>query len=408
MGNKSSGLRRPKGQGCIYSISDTTHRLQIADGVLLNGKPRYRYKTFHGTRAQAERELPIFIAEVRGGQHRGRSCDKNRSVGQFLYEWMNEHIASGLKTNTIRSFKNKMECHLIPGFSHVRLVDLSLDDIIEFFQVKRGENGRKNDKGRLSERTIAHLHRHLKQALDIAEERDLIIRNPMRVRSYRPPNPSKADIETLRANEVDIFLNGFRNTAYFAAVHTALHNGLRRAEICALRWKDIDFEAGTYGELKVRETLNCAGAGKGWIYEPPKTKESKRTIDRTEENSNVLRQHKERQRLEYMMNNTPFYERNSLVFSWPDGRPILPQSLSQAVRRVATDNGFSHIALRSLRHSMATLFIQAGVPISVVSKRLGHTRVSTTQDIYVHVTKEMQIDSISQFERMLDKANKRQ
>jgi integrase len=167
--------------------------------------------------------------------------------------------------------------------------------------------------------------------------------------------------------------------------------GMRRGEVLGLRWADVDFDAAT---LSVRRSVSCTG------YEvhttPTKTRTSRRAIDLDQRTVAVLRDWRHHQLAELGPDAA-----DGAVFTRPDGRPVHPHSLSQTVDRLQRAAGVPPIRLHDLRHTHATLMLKHGVPLKVVSERLGHSTPAFTMAVYQHVLPGMQRDAANVFARIV-------
>jgi integrase len=200
---------------------------------------------------------------------------------------------------------------------------------------------------------------------------------------------------------------------------------MRRSEFLALRWNDIDLLAMT---ASVNRTLQQLKGGE-LIFKPTKTEKSNRLIDLTPANCVVLRDYRAKQeQLRQSLysddcskchknnwdrakigilkcldcgNVVPTIKNEDLVFSHYDGSPYQPDSVTHAWTRLIRQNGLSGIRLHDARHSHATIMIKNGVPIKVVQERMGHSSISTTMDIYAHVTPGMQAAAAVKFDEFL-------
>jgi len=182
--------------------------------------------------------------------------------------------------------------------------------------------------------------------------------------------------------------------------HVAAATGMRRGELLGLRWRDVDL----YGaRLSVRQQFTRQGNGLG--FGPPKSKKSIRTIDIDDETVALLHEQQERQRFQRRAWKTAYRADLDLVFCRPGGSPedptIIGRRFTRRVRRLAT---VPAIGLHGLRHTHATLLLEAGVDVKTVSERLGHDNVQTTLDLYGHVTSRMRSNAAARFGSLLTTA----
>lgn len=174
---------------------------------------------------------------------------------------------------------------------------------------------------------------------------------------------------------------------YSVITQLALFTGARRGELCGLRWSDIDFKAGT---LSINRTLQTI-PGQGAIFNPPKTKSSRRCIKIGPDCISLLEEYRRCQMAERLKIGSAWAKtvtieeetvNNDLVFTRWNGAPIDPDSVSQWFARFVKKHGLPAVHFHSLRHSNASLMIAAHIPVTTVSGRLGHAQTSTTLNIY--------------------------
>ena len=185
-----------------------------------------------------------------------------------------------------------------------------------------------------------------------------------------------------------------------AAIHLIAYTGLRRGEAVALRWHNVDLES---GRLLIEESLVQTKTA-GIIVEPPKTNSGRRVVDLDEGTTNVLAEHRaEQDRVKDMMRGA--YHDSGWVFADPEGQSIYPPRLSKAVKRLGARVGHPQMTVRSLRHFHASVALQAGQNIVIVSKRLGHSTVSITSDIYAHALPGWQQQTADAFAAAMEKGS---
>jgi integrase len=166
---------------------------------------------------------------------------------------------------------------------------------------------------------------------------------------------------------------------------------MRKGELCGLKWEDVDLDA-----RKVRGVRQLASPQLGEdgqpVFGPTKTGRV-RTITIDSETAALLREHRKTQR-EAMMQRRSAHQDFGLVFTRDDGEPLLMNNLGQReYAKLITAAGVKAIKFHGLRHTCATLLLQAGTPVHVVSERLGHSKVSMTLEVYAHVLPDMQNDA---------------
>lgn len=175
----------------------------------------------------------------------------------------------------------------------------------------------------------------------------------------------------------------------------------RRGEALALRWKNVDLglsSLGVLGYLSVTETVyRLAG---DYIVKEPKTPSSRRRIALPASLVLVLRQHRAEQEAQQVLLGKPLTD-NDFVFANSDDNPLDPSTVSHAFNKVIRKTGLSHIRLHDLRHTHASLLLQAGVHPKVVQERLGHSSIRVTLDTYSHVMGGLQEAAAQHFDELL-------
>lgn len=172
---------------------------------------------------------------------------------------------------TQESYTSIVERHLITGLGKVRVAELQPQHIQAYYANKLSE-GRADGKGGLSARSVVYHHRILSIALDYAVRMGLVVRNVAKV--VAPPRVARVAMQTLSAEEASGFLDAARETDYYVYFATLLYTGLRRGDLLALRWRNLDLSS---GKLWVVETAYRLGSGEYRIKEP-KTTQSRRTV----------------------------------------------------------------------------------------------------------------------------------
>jgi integrase len=210
----------------------------------------------------------------------------------------------------------------------------------------------------------------------------VIARNP--VENLNPPPVQSAELEILRSDDVQAILAKLRERRgrllYTVAV-VVLASGMRRGELCALRWNDINLNT---GKLSIERSLEQTKQG-GLRFKPPKTKHGRRTISLPKLAVAELRAHWKAQqelRLNIGLGRSPD---DSLVFANWDGHPRNPDSLSKEWAGCMDQIGMPSITLHALRHSHASQLIASGLDILTISRRLGHGSPTITLSVYGHL-----------------------
>ena len=239
------------------------------------------------------------------------------------------------------------------------------------------------------------LGRVLRAALQEALKLELLARNVCDPVS--PPKREGSEVEILDADQIATVFTAIKGDRLYPIAALAIATGMRRGELLALQWRDVDLERGT---LSVERSLEQIG--KGLRFKGPKSRHGKREISLPPSAIEGLRQHR-RQQLELRLQlGVGKPADDALVFSDHEGKPISPNNLSTWWRRaIAKLPNVSHVKFHALRHSHASALIAAGVDLVKVSRRLGHGSATITLNVYAHLFNKTDDDAAKAIEAAL-------
>jgi integrase len=253
--------------------------------------------------------------------------------------------------------------------------------------------GRRDGSGGLSARTVTHMHRVLREALQQAVRWQLLARNP--ADAVKPPKVERKQMSVLDTDATVELIEAARDTALFVPILLGLRCGLRRGEVVALRWRNVDLERGQISIVTSAEQTD-----RGVREKEPKNGKG-RTIVLSATEIEELRSHRLRQAESLLALGVRLTDDHHVV-TRDDGQPLQPRSLTHAfvkfVRRICS---LPHIRLHDLRHSHATHMLAAGIHPKIAQERLGHSSVGITLDLYSHVLPGMQAEAASQVDALL-------
>lgn len=205
----------------------------------------------------------------------------------------------------------------------------------------------------------------------------------------------KGDLKIISFNDFKKLQNIVpTHSSYHLAMMISFQTGLRRAEVCGLQWKDIDFEDET---LTVERIM--IQDGKNWLLGTPKTQSSYRTIQIGPSLVNLLKKAKLRQR-ENKLFYGQYYEDTEFVCTKENGKPVTLNSIKWYTQKYRKASGVN-FNFHSFRHTHATMLLENGAKPKEIQNRLGHSRLATTMDTYAHVTKNMEKETVDIFENIL-------
>jgi integrase len=347
------------------------------------GKRRTVTTTVRGTRKEADKELRRLLRMVDTGEH----IDPHRTL---VRDWLTTWLATVREEVSPKSYERYSEIvagYLVPALGNLLLTKLNPGHIQTAYN-GWAESGRRDGKeGGLSPRTRRHIHRILKSALARAVEQQLLARNPADAFKKRLPKVERKEMTTLSAEQAVRLLEGIRHTRVYWPTLLAISTGMRRGEVLALRWRNVDLEHGT---IRVVESLEQTKAG--LRFKAPKT-EKARAITLPAFAIEELRALKRRQ-AEELLSLGIRLSSETLLCARADGLPMQPRSLThEFTRLVSRIKTLPRVRYHDLRHTHATQLLLAGVHPKVAQERLGHSTITTTLDLYSHVTETMQEDA---------------
>ncbi len=351
-----------------------------------NGRRQQRRGGGFTTKAEAQRHERELLATL----DKGRYVPRTRlTLATYLREeWLPATAPPRVAYKTWKERRDSFEAYVIPRVGQVGLSKLNPGHLNRLYTDLLAD-GRTKGPGGLSPTTVRDIHRRLRKALADAVRWGLVERNPT---DLADPPPAKAvasarrrSMTTWTATELAAFLEATASRPLHTVWLVAAMTGLRRSELCGLRWADVDLAA---SQLTVRQTV-VEGEDGYELTDGQKSQASARTIHLDARTAMALRTQRKGQ-LEVRLATGPHWNDGDLVFPSDVGGTRLPASLAQAFRRDVRRVGVPPIRLHDVRHTHATLLLRAGVNPKVVSERLGHSSVAFTLDTYAHVMPGMQ------------------
>lgn len=364
----------------------------IYDGLdPTTGKERRRWHPGGPLKRDAERLVNELVKRKDDGSYRGPD---RLTLGEYLTErWLPGQI-SQLSASTFDSYRRNIELHVLPRIGGVPLQKLAAEDLDGLYAALSTDGRRDGKTGGLSPKSVRIVHSVLHKALSDARRKGTLTRNVAEVAD--PPKARSAarrqEIKVWTTEELRAFLDLAAANRNHAAWFVSSHTGMRRGEVLGLRWGDVDLDQ---RRLAVRQAVILV-AYKLMISDV-KTDTGRRPIDLDERTIAVLRAWRKRQLEERMLVGPGAYQDNDLVFARPDGAPTNPDAFSQSFDRFVARSTLPRIRLHDLRHTHASILLKAGVPVKVVSERLGHANPAFTITVYQHVIPGMQADAATVF-----------
>jgi len=359
---------------------------------VVTGKKRWAYQTVRCGKRDAQRALAALVAQAERGAH----ARTKATVGQLLEDWF-DHAKADFSPKTARETRGVIDRNLLPFVGEVPLSKLGADDLDRFYRRLREKGGR---AGRpISPATIRRTHGILHRALAQGVRWGWLTQNP--ASSASPPRVPTPDITPPAPDDLArvFFLAQEQDADLATFLILAAATGARRSELIALRWSDIDLEAG-----KVGISRGIVAGPDGLVEKDTKTHSARRvSLDPTSLVALAAHRVRARERARLVGCELPT---RALVFSHePDGSaPWYPDSVSRAFARLCRKAGLDHVRLHDLRHYVATRLLGAGVDVRTVAGRLGHRNAATTLNVYSHFLADVDEEAANVLGRLLDDA----
>src|SRR5215467_703195 len=351
--------------------------LDVRDPV--TGKRKRRWHSFAGTKRQAQVECSRLISEAQ----RGTGLEPSRvTLAEFLDRWL-AHMRPQISARTHERYTELVTKNIAPALGNVILSRLQAVQISEAY-ARALVSGRRDGKGGLSPASVHYQHRVLKKALGQAVKWRLLPGNP--IDAVDPPRVERTRMQTYDMAQTAEALALVRHTRLYVPVLLALLCGLRRGEITALRWRNVDLDGAQLAIVESTEQTSKA----------TRLKETKtgraRTVALPSFVVEELRRHRIEQARELLRIGVR-QDGESFVYAREDGQPVQPRSLTHAWDQFRARTALPRIRFHDLRHSHATHLLAGNVHPKIASERLGHSKVGITLDLYSHVLPGMQADA---------------
>ena len=289
----------------------------------------------------------------------------SQKLGEFLRdEWL-PAVRAKIRPTTYVGYEGHVRRYLVPALGDRRLDELVPTDLNRLYAQLLTK---------LRPATVRSVHATCRSALRDAVKWGLLDSNP--AERADPPKQAHGEMTVWTAAELTSFLESVRDHSLYPLWLTLAMTGLRRGEALGLRWIDVDLDS---LQMRIRQTLLQAGSKV--LVGKPKTARGRRVVVLDEGTAAVLRS---------------LPRTGELIFCHPDGRNLHPGEVTKAFVTLVDASGLRRIRLHDLRHTHATLALQAGVHPKIVSERLGHSSIAFTLEVYSHALPTLQEEAAAQ------------
>ena len=378
--------KRKAGDGTVRQRKDGRWEGRIVIGYDDNGYPKTK-NVLAKTKKECVEKLQKLKAEC--GGLKPEKVRPEMPFGDWLTYWYENHSKPKIRPTTQETYESRIRLHIIPEIGDIPLNKLTQNDLQQFYgRLKKSGRKRFTDKygEGLSDRMVRMCHATCRSALEKAVQDGLIRVNPA-IGCKLPPKKAR-EMQVLTREELQRFLIQAKFEGYYEVFLLDLATGLRRGELMALQWDDLNFKTGVLNVNKqvydVRGQLQIS---------TPKTKNSVRKIVLPPAVVAVLREYKKTVDSRWMFP-SPVKE----------DCPITPGVVRRRLQLILEHAGCKHVRFHDLRHTFATLALENGMDVKTLSAMLGHVSAATTLDIYTHITDDMQRAAAENIDRGIGKA----
>jgi integrase len=301
-------------------------------------------------------------------------------------------MRSQVRAATFDSYRRILSLHALPHLGDLPLKEITPLRLTRLY-ADLLESGKCNGHGGLAAQTVRYIANTIHKVLADAVDTEVMAANPAsRAKAPRPSRIAPVDLRFWTPEQLRQFLLFTQGLPLAVPWRLAALTGLRRGEVLGLRWADVDFDT---ARLAVRHTVISIASR---VTESTPKSHQARVVDLDAETVRQLRSHRDRQR----SGRSVAPGGGDLVFCREDGTPIHPETFSRVFNRLVARAALPRIRLHDLRHTHATIALRAGVPVKVISERLGHSAPSFTMRVYAHVIPGMQAEAAAQIAGLVD------
>ncbi len=354
--------RRADGEGNVRQKRPNLWEGRIVAGHKKDGSPIYKYVSGR-TQKEAYEKLRELIAEYRNVELTEAS---QITVEEWLKKWMDEYMMFSIREQTWTSYESVIRLHIIPNLGNKTVASLTTSVVQKFYNklLSEGKSGS----------LVRDAHLILHQAMDVAIKENLIAKNP--TNGTKIPKVEYKPKNILNETQLEMFMEAIKeDELWYDFFYTEITTGLRRGELCGLKWCDFNE---TTGQLNVVRTVTTHKGG-GLKTGETKTQKGTRTIYLPPSTVKLLSERKTKVSSEWIF--PDFYD---------NSKPINPSTAYLKLKAILKNAGLPSIRFHDLRHTFATHALSSGVDARTLSGILGHTNASFTLDTYTHVTNDMQ------------------
>lgn len=348
-----------------------------------NDKRVRKYKTYDSKR-DAELELARHSVAMEDGT---ATIPRVMTVKEWLAYWLENMYAVRAAETSVYGYRNIIDRHIVPALGNIKLQKLKPMHIQKYYTMLMDEKA-------LSNNTVIKHHDLLNTALKAAVKQEYLSRNPLE--GVDRPKKTKHKVNIYTPEQLQELLTAVQGDRLETAVKLGAYLGMRREEICGLKWDDVDFNTRI---LNVRRAMTQVGGE--IVMKETKTNASQRKLYIPDGLLSALQEEYDRQ-AENKRRFGDGWKGTGFIVAWEDGHSYRPNYISELFTKFLKENGLPKIVLHELRHTFASISNEAGVQEFNIGKAMGHANVSTTKKIYTHLFDDKHTAAVDAVANLID------
>lgn len=381
-------------RGSVVKKNDRYY-VVIEDKHPATGKRIRRWHSGFRTKREAQAACNELVVAAQRGEYLAPS---KQTVADFADEWL-ATIKATIRPSTLDKYRRDIRVNVVPYIGAVPLTKLD-GPMLNRLWITLGETGKgprkpHGERSGLSHKSIENVAMVMHRLLRDAVRWGRLTRNPADMADPPKRSAERKELKVWSSTTLRRFLEATENDELFPLWFFLATTGVRRGEALGLRWNDVDFET---RRAKVIQTVTAIG----WEihYGQPKTNAGRRGLALDPATIDVLKAHRKRMLEQRLLVGAGFVDRD-LVFCQPDGEPHHPERVYQAFKRALKKHGLPDLPIHGLRHTWATLALEADVHPKIVSERLGHSKIAITLDMYSQSSPIMHEEAAAKVARLV-------
>ncbi|WP_378210064.1 site-specific integrase [Anoxybacteroides rupiense] len=353
-----------------------------------------KYKTRSKGSFNTKKEAQLAAAEMERKIREGFELT-DESLKSYLWVWLEEYKKGTISKNTFELHEQNIKKHIIPYFKEILLKDVNPTIYQKFINHLA-------DKG-YSRRTVEIIHQTMYNAFEKAIVLGKVENNPCAGVTIKGKKKER-EVKFIESEHIADFLTeAYKDDyIYWIFFKVLIETGMRKGEAAALQWTDIDLKERT---ININKSLDFKEAPKNpeKMFGNTKNYNSKRIITISQSLANDLHFHMKYQNQNKLALKDAYHYDLNLVLCRNDGNYMPRSSLHNAFKRILKRCGLPNLPIHSLRHTHAVLLLESGADMKYIQERLGHGSIEITADVYSHISKKIEKDTMAKFEDHMKK-----